>query len=196
MEVKGTGVVVVPEYVRRKHGEGACARWLGSLPESSRVLLQGTIRLSDWFPVKEAYLVPTEAACRLFFRNENKGARELGRFSADFALGGVYRMFLRLPSIKFFIGRSANMLSTYFRPGDCQEVSMEDGRAVVHITKLPESHRLIENRIAGWLERALEIHGCREAAVDITQSLAGGDRVTEIVMAWTAQGEKAHRKGT
>lgn len=59
MEVKGTGVVVLPEYIRRKHGEAAYAKWLVSCPQTSQGIFQRTIRLSDWYPAEEAYLTPT-----------------------------------------------------------------------------------------------------------------------------------------
>lgn len=189
MEVKGTGVSVLPEYIRRRHGEAAFARWLGSLPEPSREIFRKTIRLSDWFPAGEAYLEPTEAACRMFFADPEAGARELGRFSADYALGGVYRMFLRLPSVKFFIERSTQMLSTYLRPCASRVAEVGDGRAVVQITQLPGITDLTEQRIAGWIQRALEIHGCRRVEVEIARSLAGGDDRTEFLLAW-AVGER------
>lgn len=184
MEVKGTAVAVLPEYLRKRHGEAAYARWLAALPEPSRRIFQEPIRMSDWFPAEEAYLGPSEAACRTFFADEAAGARELGRFSADYALGGVYRMFLRLGSARFFIGRAASMLSTYLRPCRSRVESVDDGRAVVRITELPGSHRLLEHRIAGWIQRALEIHGCREVEVKVSRSLAGGDPDTEFRITW------------
>ncbi len=184
MEVKGTGVSVLPEYIRRKHGEAALAKWMESLPETSRDIFRKTIRLSDWFPAKEAYLEPTEAACRMFFADQTAGARELGRFSADYALGGVYRMFLRLPSVRFFIERSTHMLSTYLRPCSSRVTQVGDGRAVVQITELPGITDLTEQRIAGWMQRALEIHGCQEVKVEINDSLAGGGPYTEFVITW------------
>jgi hypothetical protein len=184
MEVKGTGVAVLPEYIRRKHGEAALAKWLESLPDTSRDVFQKTIGLSDWFPAEEAYLAPTEAACRMFFSDQTAGARELGRFSADYALGGVYRMFLRLPSVKFFIERAAHMLSTYLRPCASRVAEVGDGRAVVQITGLPGVTALTEQRIDGWMQRAMEIHGCRNVGVEITKALSRGDPFTEFIITW------------
>ena len=74
MEVKGTAVAILPEYVRRKHGEAAFLKWLGSLPEGSRRLFQSPVRLSDWFPGDMAYLEPTAAVCRMFFPDETTKA--------------------------------------------------------------------------------------------------------------------------
>jgi hypothetical protein len=184
VEVKGTAIAAIPEYVKRTYGEAAYCKWLGSLSKDSKRIFGSTIRLSDWLPIKEAYLEPTATVCQLFFGGDFKGAWELGRFSADYALGGVYRMFLWLPSVKFFIGRASTVLATYMRPCASQVVSVEDGRALVRVTELPGRHPLIEQRIAGWVQRALEIHGCKNVTVAITSSLAAGDNYSDFSITW------------
>ncbi|MBU1355037.1 MAG: hypothetical protein KJ620_00535 [Candidatus Edwardsbacteria bacterium] len=57
-------------------------------------------------------------------------------------------------------------------------------QAVLHMTEFPEAHRLIESRIGGWIQRSLEIHGCKEVAVETTKSLANGDPLTELILKW------------
>jgi hypothetical protein len=44
---------------------------------------------------------------------------------------------------------------------------------------------VVEQRIAGWIQRALEIHGCRQPAVNITKSLTKGDPCTELDFSWS-----------
>jgi len=55
----------------------------------------------------------------------------------------------------------------------------EEGHIVVHVTRFPGSDEYIENRIAGWMQRAVEITGCKHVSVKITQSLARNDGCTE-----------------
>ena len=45
--------------------------------------------------------------------------------------------------------------------------------------------RVIEYNIAGWMERALEITGCREVKVEITKSAAQQNTCTEYKVTWT-----------
>ncbi len=54
----------------------------------------------------------------------------------------------------------------------------------MHITKFSEPSNLIENRIAGWMEKALEISGCKNVRIQITQSLARGGPLMEIIATW------------
>ena len=59
-----------------------------------------------------------------------------------------------------------------------------DDWVVLEISKFEEPHPVIESRIAGWIERAMEIHGVSSVTVDFTKSLTRGDKVTEIKVNW------------
>jgi hypothetical protein len=63
---------------------------------------------------------------------------------------------------------------------------------VLHITQFEEPDELVENRIAGWMERAMEIHGVEQLTVNITQSLTKGDPVTEIQVRWSKAAKSIH----
>ena len=58
------------------------------------------------------------------------------------------------------------------------------GKAVLHITQFPEPSALVEARIAGWMQRALEINGCKNANPKITKSMTKGDSLTEFTVTW------------
>ncbi len=45
-------------------------------------------------------------------------------------------------------------------------------------------NKVVEYRIAGWIERALEICGCMNVTVNITQSLTDQDPCTEYNITW------------
>jgi hypothetical protein len=43
---------------------------------------------------------------------------------------------------------------------------------------------VIENRIAGWMQRAVEISGCRHVAVKTDKSLTKQESYTEFKVSW------------
>jgi hypothetical protein len=47
------------------------------------------------------------------------------------------------------------------------------------IAQISEPSALVGARIAGWMQRALEINGCKNVTLKIPKSLARGDSVTE-----------------
>ncbi len=184
MEVKGTAINSIPEFILGKFGKEGLNQWLNALSEGARKIYGGAILAGNWYPIKEIMVEPTRKMCELFYRGDLKGAREGGRFSAEKGLKGVYRIFVKLGSPEFLIRRASAIFTSYYQPSEMKVVAQEDRKAVVHITKFSEPSALIENRIAGWMEKALEISGCKNVRILITQSLSKGAPYTEIVATW------------
>ena len=184
MEVKGTAIAAMPTFIADRFGWDKLDQWLKALPPESRKVYSQQVMVNDWFDLKRIYLDPTELLCELFYGGDRRGAWELGRASAEYGLKGVYRAFVKMTSVKFFIRRANVMLPAYFKPCAMELVSQENNRTVAHMTLFPEPHAIVDNRIAGWMERSLEIHGCRDVKVEVTKSLANQDPVTEFVLTW------------
>jgi hypothetical protein len=186
MNVKGTALAVLPIFIESKFGKEGLNKWLESLNTEAVALYQeaNTIKLNQWYPLKESYLEPTAALCELFYDNDPKGAWEVGRFSADYALKGVYKAFVKMTSVSFFIKRASLLMTTYYQPSTMELKSSTYSQAVLHMTEFPEAHHLIESRIGGWIQRSLEIHGCKEVAVETTKALADDDPHTEFILSW------------
>ena len=55
---------------------------------------------------------------------------------------------------------------------------------MVRITDFSEMDKIIEYRIGGWMERAIEICGCTNVTINITNSLAENDPFTEYKVSW------------
>jgi hypothetical protein len=63
-------------------------------------------------------------------------------------------------------------------------VSSNDNEIITHITKFEKPNSIVEYRIAGWKQKALELTHCKNVKVIITKSLTKGDNVTEFNMSW------------
>jgi hypothetical protein len=182
MEVMGTGIIPNVEFVRQNF-ESRSDEWLASLSEPSRKIME-TVLASSWYPLNEALIEPTQKICDLFYDGRDEGAWELGRFSAEHALTGVYRIFVKVGTPGFLISRASAIMSVYYRPSEIKVAEKSSKRAVAQLVHFPESHRMVELRMGGWMERALEISGCKEVTLDIPRSLTKGDPVTEFVAQW------------
>jgi len=183
MEVKGTAVRSTPLFVRKQFGQ-RFDEWTGSLSDKSAEIMKSKVETDLWYPLQEAFVEPTRKICDLFFDGDKRGAWELGRSSADYALWGLYRLFVRIGSPGHMIKRASTIFSTYYRPSDMRATETEPKKAVVQITLFPEPEELVELRIGGWMERALEISGCSGVQMHITKSLTRGDDLTEFVGEW------------
>jgi hypothetical protein len=133
----------------------------------------------------EAMVIPTEILGRVAFSGDiRKAAWECGRFSAETTLKGIYRFFLMAAPSKMIITSGSRILATFYKPVQFKVVDADNRQAMLHITLFGETSEVIENRIAGWIEKALEIQGMDAAKVEITRSLAKGDSITEILIIW------------
>ena len=184
MQVKGTAIAILPKFIEEKHGKAGLKQWQDAMSAESRKAFHEGVMLSEWYPIKEAYLDPTALMCELFYAGDSRGAHEIGRYSAEYALRGIYKAFVKLSSVGSFIKRANVVMTTYYKPSAMEIFTVEPNRLVLHITIFPVPSEHAELRIAGWVQRSLEIHGCKDVTWVIPRSLAKKDQLTELVFTW------------
>jgi hypothetical protein len=184
MSVKGPAIAVLPLFIKERFGKNGLDEWLGAISPQAKKVYTAQILPSEWYPIEETYLEPTKVLCDLFYGGDPAGAREIGAYSADYALKGVYKAFVKMTSVKFFVSRTASILQTYYKPCTAQVVLSEPKRAALQMHVFPKPSLYAEMRIAGWTQRAFEIHGCKNPKVEVTKSLAKGDPYAEFYGTW------------
>jgi hypothetical protein len=184
MEIKGTAVKSIPEFVKKRFPM-QYQQWLNALPESSYKIMNGLLFTNNWYPLKESLTVPMRVISNLFYNgNDVKTARTMGRYSAEVALTGIYKFFIQFGSPKYIIERGGRIFASYFKPSEMVVVNVMNNSLLAHITIFPEPDEMVENNIAGWMEAALEISGCKNVNIEITKSLTRNDKVTEFSFSW------------
>jgi hypothetical protein len=183
MEVKGTAIESLPLFVKKYYPE-RYNEWLNSLSEKSRDIMQNALT-AEWYPLEQGLTEPTMKVCELFYNGDKKGAWEAGRFSADHSLKGVYKVFVRFGSPHFIIKRASRILPTFYTPSTMKVVGETKRSTTLQIIEFPKLDKIIELRIGGWIERALEICGCKNVKIDIPKSLTIGNPLTEFDIKWS-----------
>jgi hypothetical protein len=182
MLVKGAVIKPMFRFVKERYAAHH-ATWLEQLsPETRTVLEQGIV--TSWYPLQRAMIEPTEVLCRLVDEDSDTVAWELGRFSADFALRGIFRIFVRLGSPAFIIKRASHVFSTYYTNSVLRVHESGPRHATVYLLEFPEPHRLVERRIGGYMERAVEISGAQDVQSTVVSYLSSGDPRGEFHYRW------------
>ena len=184
MEIKGSAVKSIPDYIKKFHPE-KYTTWLDALPENSKKIFMEAVLPSSWYSMHDAAIIPTEILGNMVFNDAGKGAWECGRFSAESALTGIYKFFVKAASPFFIIDRAGKIFTTFYQPSAMEVVERGDNYVILHITRFDEPSKLIEARIAGWIEKAMEIHGVSSVNVTFEKSLTNGDPVTAIRVNWS-----------
>ena len=184
MDVKGTAVASVPKFIEEKFGAEGLNKWLGAINPNAKTVYSQPILASKWYPLNEILIEPTHQLCNSFYGGSLKGAWEAGRFSASYGLTGILKIFVRMGTPGFIVSRATSILPSYYQPSEIKVTDSSNSGCTVQITKFPEPSPIIENRIGGWIERALEIQGCKSVEVKITKSVANHDEVCEYTINW------------
>ncbi len=182
-KVKGTAILTIPLFIQKKFGEDGYNKFIDSISPKARDTYLTTIYPSFWYPIKEILIQPTEKICELFYNGNIRGAWESGHFSAEYALKGIYSLFIRFGSPSFIINRSSTLLPTYYRPSRIEII--ENSKKSATLRLFLELHsEILEQRISGWMEAALEICGCHNIKFHTIKSQAKGDPYTEFKSTW------------
>jgi len=185
VEVSGLAVATVPLFIKEKFGQKEYEKWLNKLDPEVRVIYKSSIVVNQWFDLQKVFVKPVEILCDVFYNGDYDQAWQFGRYSADYGLKGVLKVFVTLASVNYFIKRASAVFPNYYRPINMDVPTNEKGFASIRINEFPEIHKIVEYRIGGWMERALEITSKnKNFSVEITKSLASGDDYTEFQVNW------------
>lgn len=185
MDIKGTAVMAIRDYVKENYPNQFIA-WKEALPEDIKSIYNGMIDATKWYPAEKAAAIPTSEISRMFFNNNvKKGAWESGRYSAEKGLKGIYKFYVKAASPGHLISRASRIFAAYYQPCKLTLIKSDSKSATLHLCHDEKPEEVIEYRIAGWIEKALEISGCKNIFVEITKSLTRGDECTEFSMNWS-----------
>jgi hypothetical protein len=183
MKVKGTAVKTIPDFIKAHHGQ-KYNEWLNKLPEKSKDLFWKGISVAEWYNVEDAIIIPTKLMSEVCFSHPTKGALECGRYSAEIALKGIYKLYVKFASPGHIIDRAGRVMQTYYEPSELTVVSRGKNHVTLHLVKFPIPNDVVEVRLVGWMEKALEISGCKDIKVNIPKSLSKGHSYTEFAITW------------
>jgi len=186
MEIKGTGIKTTREFVKTTFPD-RYDTWLNALPEKAKALYSSPlINMAGWYPIVEAYNTPMDKAIAMFFAGNTKnGGEAMGKFSADIALKGIYKLYLMIATPQNLMQKASVMFSTFYNPSEIKLSDVGPKTVTMQITKFENMTPVLECRIGGWCVRALELCGCKNISYKISKSLTRGETHTDLVFSWS-----------
>ena len=183
MRVKGISLKVTLDFVKQNFPD-RLDEWISSLSDLSRDSYLKPLMISDWYPI-EITLESRKKIAELFFNGDNdKCAWDIGRFSADSVLKGIYKAFIKVASTSFVIGRASKILGAYYENSQLEVLETTAKSVNIRINKFPASDSMYELSLCGWIEFALEKVGSKEINIKKICSLCDGDPYSEYHIKW------------
>lgn len=185
MEVKGVIIKSTPKIILDKFGQYGLKKWLELISPAARKIYTSEINPEAWFPLKEMLIEPMANIAQLFYDWDLKKASwDFGRMSADVRFHGVLKLLVKIPKTNSLVERASEYMASYYRPAIIHVPLSDNKFCIVRITQFPELDKTTEYRMCGWMERSLEIAGCKNVRVDIVKSLTNFQPVSEYELRW------------
>lgn len=182
--VKGPALIGLQQFILSNFHAQGFAEWLETLPDPIRDIYRSRIREDFWFPVQETLTFPTLKMCETFFEGDLSGAWQCGQFSAELASEIFMRVIIRSGSVRFILEKASSIMSQYHRPGRVSVVNNEATQAIIRLEGFGSMDVVVEFRMAGWMQRAVEISGQKNVNVEIIHSITRGDPFSDFKITW------------
>ena len=184
MQVKGTSIKSTRDFIKAKF-PNRYEEWLKSLPPDSQKLFNNSVNVSNWYDLKIAYTDPLDKIVELFYnKNAQKGGEEMGMYSAEIGLKGIYKVFLLVATPQYLMKRATRTMETFYNPSEIEVSEVSNNNTKVIIKKFPGLTKALEYRIAGWIYKALELCKLKNIRYEITSQISAGQPNTCIEFKW------------
>ena len=162
--MKGSALASRLLWVRLGHGEAGLEKLEQAASDDLRPVLVNGVAMARWyaFPL---FIELIEVIDRLFGKGDNALVWEMGRFGADANLKTVYRLFYKVGTVRWILGRAARLWGVHYDSGRLQVITDRPGESLMEIVDFETPHRIHCMSVAGWAERSVEISGGKVAKV-------------------------------
>jgi hypothetical protein len=167
-KVKGSTIRPRLDYVQQKGGD--LAKVLERVnPDFAQEVKKG-ILLNVWYDLN-GYLEFCRSIDQVLGKNDLAMVWEMGRFSAEYAFKGIYKMFYKIGAPEWIMKMGLSVWKQYYDTGQARVVSEKAPRgkqARVCIEGFEFTGSLSPvfwHAVGGWIERSLELSGGKNSRV-------------------------------
>lgn len=164
-------------WVRLNHGEAGLETLKTGVSGELLAILEGGIDRAKWYPV-EQFIELNLTIDEQFGTGDLALIKELGRHSADANLSTVFRLFLKVGTVKWILARASRLWGLHYDSGYIVVREFPDEEVELEIVDFLHPSRVHCLSVQGWAERAAELSGGRDIKLDEVdcRAHAGGER--------------------
>jgi len=183
--VKGVAIKNFAHIIGSEHKNDGLKLWMDTLTPDSRKIFSEPISSKEWYPLEESLIAPTATYCMLFHNFDFHGAWIMGKHSAEYGLKGIYKFFIKRGSPEFLVKKAGTILPSYYKQSVIKVIELKKNMTVLEINNFPNLNKIIEFRICGWMERALEICGVTNIKLELIDSVEQTMSFARLQASWT-----------
>jgi hypothetical protein len=182
-QIKGVVFRAFMRFLRDGYGEEAVTRVLSLLPPELADKLRADILFTgNWYPL--AWYRQMHAAAQEATGAGSELARAKGHAGVTRDLSGIYKIFLRIVSPEFVIGRSAQLFNLYYDTGTMEVLDKRNGGARARWRGCVGFDHNIWVDVLGGCEAALTAAGAKNVRLTVVSGGREGDENMEAEARW------------
>ena len=181
--VKGSALSSRILWVELEQGAAGIDKLLGACSEALRTTLDAGVKKERWYPFDQ-FIELNLVIDRIFGRGDLAMVKPLGRYGADANLTTIYRLFFKVGSTTWILGRAVRLWSAHYDCGFLDVLTRGPRNAVMRIRGFPTPHQVHCLAVAGWCERSIELSGGKRVAVIESRCRTRGDDLCQLDLAW------------
>jgi hypothetical protein len=181
--VKGSALASRVLWVQLGHGAAGLAKVRAEASPALAATLDAGVEKARWYPLPQFYELNV-LIDRLFGAGDLALVRALGRHGADANLTTIYRLFYKVGTTHWILGRAVRLWSAHYDTGYL-EVLARGARAAtlrIHNFALPDRAHCLS--VLGWTERSIELSGGQRVLAAETLCRTRGDDMCQLETAW------------
>jgi hypothetical protein len=181
--VKGSALASRVLWVQLGHGSTGVDRMLAQCSPELRGSIESGLHKAKWYPFDQ-FVELNLVIDRLFGTGDLKLVRQLGRHGADANLTTIYRLFFKVGTVHWILGRAARLWTAHYDSGMLEIMTRGPRAAVGRIRGFATPHQVHCLSVAGWCERSVELSGGGAAEVVETRCRTRGDELCQLEINW------------
>ncbi len=184
MFVKGVAIRSNIEFFKKNYGE-YYDEFLTKLASDVKEVYTGKVVITEWYELNKFYVDPIKVFAKVAnIYDTIEFAKEIGRYSAEVTLTGVYKVFLLVASPHYLMKKSSKMMATFYKDAHAEVIEKGKNWFRLKISNFPDMTELLEHRILSFSHRALELANCKNVSYIIEQSITQGAEESIIFFSW------------
>jgi hypothetical protein len=159
--VQVSGHIIRSRYIYvRQRGEEAYQQVLAGLQPETRKLMEDGPLETVWYPF-DLYLDLSVVADRVLGTGDLQVTYEMGSFSCEHNLTGIYRVFFRFGNLNFLLDRAAKAWKSQYDFGTMSVTRDPENkqRITMELADVPRPHRAMYLAVWGWAVKAAQLSG-------------------------------------
>ncbi|MBN2892432.1 MAG: hypothetical protein JXL97_11240 [Bacteroidales bacterium] len=153
IQIKGPSLNYLKEFIDEKY-PGKYQEWFDALPAEAKIIFGDMILSTNWYDLNDSHVEGIKTLGKIFFAgDEFKAAYEMGKFGGVKALTGIYKIFIKIPSLDFIVKKVSTIAATYYSEGIKISITNRTERKLtLSVYGFEVGQELMMPNIAGWID--------------------------------------------